>query len=536
MEPRLRYKGFVAADLCWTPGDARWRMRKLLFRACGLLLSTIAVCAGAQTQAPAPPPYTMHVNSRVVLTDVLVTDKNGNPVHGLPETAFGIFDNGQPQRISSFTEHTGEENPPAEQADNTLVHTNAYLRHPPPALDAILIDITTIHIVDQMYLADQLHRFVNGLPPGALLAVYARVGDYAVPLQDFTSNHTLLNAAVSKAIPRLQQPGSWAATDIETLDQMVRLLARFPGRKDLIWFSGGSSLALMIDAGEVPMVNMRPLYDELERTRVAVYPVDARGLTTWNSGGQMYQHMMMQEAADATGGHAFFNNNGLKDIASRIVGSSSDFYTLTYSPERVKFDNKWHKVSVKVEGQHYRLSYRRGYFDDGSNVEVPPPGARQRLSADGTRLPGPPEPLAAQIIFSASIAPGPDLPPGVAPPPVGPANLPVRKKGDTTYEIRYTLPANAFTQQASAAGPQLLIGTGVLGVNTLGEMVARQVSAERVILDPDKWRADPNGNVSFQQSINLPRGDDLLTVLVWDGATGRFGVVQMPVTVPKHGR
>jgi hypothetical protein len=36
-----------------------------------------------------------------------VTDKNGNPVHGLPQSVFHIFDNKQPQVIASFEEHAG---------------------------------------------------------------------------------------------------------------------------------------------------------------------------------------------------------------------------------------------------------------------------------------------------------------------------------------------------------------------------------------------------------------------------------------------
>ncbi len=35
-----------------------------------------------QNQAPANQPYTIQANSRVVLTDLTVTDRKGNPVHG----------------------------------------------------------------------------------------------------------------------------------------------------------------------------------------------------------------------------------------------------------------------------------------------------------------------------------------------------------------------------------------------------------------------------------------------------------------------
>lgn len=489
--------------------------------------TAVAPTAAGQGQAP----YTLHVNTRVVLTDVTVTDKHGNPVQGLDRSAFHIFDNGQPQQIASFVEHTEQENVAANEPRNPQIHTNAFLRHAPPALDAILLDLTTIHIVDQMYLAQQLHKFIDAMPPGALLSIYARVGDFAVPLQDFTADHALLHAAVRKAIPRLQQPGSWAANEMDTLEQMVHLLAVYPGRKDLIWFSGGSNLALMVDAGALPSnVNMQPIYDDLERTRIAVYPVDARGLTVSEPGAMPFQHIMMAETAEATGGRAFYNNNGFREIASRIVGSSSDFYTLSYSPQQVKFDDRWHKVKVTVEGQSYQLSYRHGYFDDGSNITPPSAPGRKVLTANGetrtkftdlakdpivfwTKV-RPQEEASAKTLVLASNAP-PLTPP---------------RKNERTYDLEYILPAADFLQPD---GRYAVVQTGVLAVNTLGRPVASQLKTFKLGIDAEKLKEHPQGTIRFDEQMNLPVGQEFLTVAVWDEASGRVGTMEVPVTVAK---
>ena len=68
--------------------------------------STLAVCfiltfvhgSHGQTQSgtgttPSQRGYTIQTGARVVLTDVTVTDKSGNPVRGLPVSAFHVFDN-----------------------------------------------------------------------------------------------------------------------------------------------------------------------------------------------------------------------------------------------------------------------------------------------------------------------------------------------------------------------------------------------------------------------------------------------------------
>ena len=95
----------------------------------------------------------------------------------------------------------------------------------------------------------------------------------------------------------------------------------------------------------------------------------------------------MSDVAQATGGQTFFNNNGLKEITDHLLESDDSFYTLTYSPDDLRFDNKWHKVRVEVDGAPYQISYRRGYFADGSAREKDPPGrARTRLLWNGEKL------------------------------------------------------------------------------------------------------------------------------------------------------
>jgi hypothetical protein len=64
-----------------------------------MLLSAAAI---AQT-SPALPQYTIRSETRVVLTDIAVTD---NPVHGLRAADFGVLDNKLPQKIASFEEHS----------------------------------------------------------------------------------------------------------------------------------------------------------------------------------------------------------------------------------------------------------------------------------------------------------------------------------------------------------------------------------------------------------------------------------------------
>ena len=56
----------------------------------------------------------MHVDAREVIVDVLVTDSDGKPVHGLQQSDFTVEENGHPQTIRSFYESATAMGPPSK--------------------------------------------------------------------------------------------------------------------------------------------------------------------------------------------------------------------------------------------------------------------------------------------------------------------------------------------------------------------------------------------------------------------------------------
>jgi VWFA-related protein len=251
-----------------------------------LFLSSEALVLPTQSQdqstAQTPPDqstYTFQTNTRVVLTDVTVTDANGNPVHGLPQSVFRIFDNKQPQVIASFEEHAGLPAATLQSASTAGVYSNDYLLHLPAVLNIVLIDIANIDMADQMYLNYELTKFLNEQPEGQPLAIYLRAGSGCFLVQNFTSDRKLLLDAVHKAIPRFPPHGREYLSDFDTLRQLVFSFRQLPGRKNVLWFSGGSTRFLIPDA--IPLQDdaaWRDLYDQLDQERIAIYPIDARGL------------------------------------------------------------------------------------------------------------------------------------------------------------------------------------------------------------------------------------------------------------------
>jgi len=506
-----------------------------------LLLSSSFFTASAQSQPQnqpsANPPYTIQVSSRVVLTDVTVTDRKGNPVHGLPESAFRVFDNNKPQGIATFEEHTGT---PAAKMEPAAMrageYSNDYLLHLPPVLNVVIIDIANLRITDQMYLNYELTRFFEEQPEGQPLAIYLRAGNGCFLVQDFTSDRALLLAALHKAIPRIPPTGREYLSDIDTLHQIAAYLSQLPGRKNVLWFSGGSTLYLRDDAELYDDPAMwRALYDELEQERIAVYPIDARGLTTYSSLSMFAQQSLMNETARATGGQAFYNSNGLTEITDRVLNSDGSFYTLTYSPHDLHFDNKWHKVRVALNEEGYQLSYRRGYFADGSPGGAEQPqktGTRTRLLPDGEKVQVPAT-RSLPIIFHARALPASD-------PAVGSAtklavSIPALppKKGNVPFSVRYSLPVDAFTRQTVDGQSAVIFGVAAVVLNRDGRAVDAHAERVTMTLNEDVARLHPDIPLAFDQQLNLKKDDQYLYLAVWDTTSGRLGTLQIPLQVPK---
>ncbi len=503
-----------------------------------LLLPMLAIAPfGTAQSSQAPPrpapdqsPYTFQVNTRVVLTDVTVTDGKGNPIQGLTRGDFELFDNGRPQKLSSFEEHTEQRTAPGEfEPAGARVFSNDFDVHPPPVVNILLIDTTTITLVDQMYLYEQLTQFVRDLPPGEPVAVFSRAGPVTVPLQSFTTNKQLLKTAIREAVPRIPIPDYWRRTGYDTLRQIASYVSQVPGRKNILWFSGGSN-ALLSPVPEATMPR-QPLYDMLEKQRIALYPIDARGLTGLAVGFGMWmgaQQMLMAQDAEATGGHAWYNTNGLADAALQVLNTDGDYYTLTYTPNNLLQDGKWHKVAVKLRGHkgHCQLSYRRGYYDDGENDATPEPKIRTLLRTDGSRVQVPNN-RSRPIVFQATVSQGgaeslADIP---AKPP---------KKGETAFRIHYTLPASSIVPEVVNGNTGTdVIGAAILALNRYGEPIARTAGNTTFRVNETRIHADPSATLTFDQQVNLPHGEDYLDIALWDTITGRVGMLSVPITVSK---
>lgn len=491
----------------------------------------------AQSQTTPQTGTTLRVYTRLVQLDVSVTDAKGAPVHGLTRASFHVFDNKRPQSISTFEEHIPDPRAwsSSEPADGS-VHSNDFMVHPPPTSNVLLIDTNTVEIGEQIYLYDQLKRFIQTLPSNEPVAICHHWGDYTLLLQDFTADHDLLLAALRKAIPRLQVPGHETYSDLDTLKQIETYFGEIPGRKNVLWFAGGSNLVLFRDPSGAEMQydhDFRPVYDRLEADRIALYPIDARGLFYTGVVPRhaldmrlLDQQSLMKGMAIATGGRAFYSNNGLRQIASQIVADDGSYYTLTYSPDDVHLNSKWHRVKVAVDEPSFQLSYRQGYFDDGlSSAASPKRGSRELLRKNGTTELVP-DTRNEAIIFKAQALPAKDSPPAMIgqlpnPPERGP------KRGEITYTIHYVVPLKDFRQVNTEKG-KIKVGAALLAFDQYGDKIGSLSQTLSLSFNAADLRSE-GSEITFDQSVNLRKGENYLYLVIWDPESRRVGSLEFPL-------
>ena len=422
----------------------RWWVRH------SLLLMVLSFCASsllAQTGTNEPAASLPTFQSKVseVLVDVVISNAKDEPVSGLAKKDFEVLEDGKPQTISLFEEHKRLRIKPAKLPP---MPPNVYTNFPPlkatDSVNVLLLDALNTQVSDQSYVRAQLTRYLKTVQPGTPLAVFVLTSRLRM-IQSVTTDSALLLAALNKqklesgpqqsakllsgaeddansvytaevmnnlvgetdlALTAMAPRGfatmaqnkldTRVQTTLQALQQLARYLGGFPGRKNLVWFSGSFPISVFPDLNAADAFQgVRQFGGEVQRTatlltlaQVAIYPIAAEGLVSdsqfaananrigetralqtspdFGDGGKRNaNYESMETLADDTGGKAFYNTNGLDNALARALNYGSHYYTLSYSPNNKKMDGKYRRIQVKVSGK-YKLAYRRGYYADNA--------------------------------------------------------------------------------------------------------------------------------------------------------------------------
>jgi VWFA-related protein len=392
-----------------------------------LLAPGLARPQTAKTPPPTHPPdepLVIHAYTRLVQLSV-VAERKGHPVNDLKKEDLVVYDDGKEQNIAYFSAE-----PPAAVPSHPLppnVFTNRFdvKGEDPGTVTIVLFDALNTDGMDQVRVRDQVLRFLQALKPQDHVAIYALTTNLLM-LHDFTQDVDALVAAAKTFSPRQTamydaskqghpdfsklggDPKMWAnfqqhlsAADqsvawqavVDRAERTAAALAEIaqhaygiPGRKSLIWVSGGFPLQLInrvignpsaIDAS-IPQ-NLNDAVEALNRTNLAIYCVDAHGVEfdpgmgvsnrTYRARQDSQAFFARQDTrdflrslADATGGAAFYGTNDVVNAMRRASDDGRFAYTIGFYPDHRHWDGKYHHLKVRIVDEHAHLRYRRGYF------------------------------------------------------------------------------------------------------------------------------------------------------------------------------
>ncbi len=506
---------------------------------------------------------------RRVIVDVVVSDSLGRPVPGLTANDFKISEDGKPQTIRSFDLHdfdpVSDSLPklPAELPVNTFLNVPSGPERGP--LYVLLLDLLNMEIEDQPVARKQVMEFIRKKPLGTRFAVYV-LSDRLYQVQGFTENRNLLAQTLDPGNPHSRIPKIFLNAGnfrpyISTpaiLGRIGEYLADLPGHKNLIWISGSfpSSIMASSESSEALSVSdqIRQATDTLARARIAVYPIDVRGVVATapfagkagtagaNAGMQSDAtvnalHMTEDEIASATGGRAYHDSNDIADEMAAATETGGRYYTLTYSPSNANYDGKVRHIRIDLEKRGYQLEYRRTYFGTADAMKKTAPREKPLSSElEPFEMSHPADslypnlqhgaPIAHQLLFRASFR---TLSPAAKATHEQLANLAASADGQAkekekprhdlklqTYQIDYTIAARYPLLEIAAAA-----------YDEEGKILNSEI--QRVIEEGALFPEVKEGGAIYRvrQKFDVPVNASTVRVAVRDVATDNVGALEV---------
>jgi len=347
-----------------------------------LLLALLPAFTPAQDTTPL-----VRSNTRVVLLDVVVTDRSGNPVRALHQSDFTILEDGKPQQISSFE-------PPAS-SDSAVLTTS------PRTI--ILLDELNSTFADLSYARDQILVFLaqHNLEqtPTALMALNLRG---ILMLEDYTLDANVLKEKLTHLPLALLNPPDGqvqqakiqehAQTSIDSLVEIARASLGSSYNLNIVWVTSGMAGGLK-DTGRADGTRhaLDRLADLLMRARIRLYSIDPSGvhplpvtvvatpagdkLTISNkmagakTNDDLALHGTAYEADEflnrltsMTGGHAYYMRNDIEIALSEAVHGGAANYSISYSPQNGDFNGEYRKIEVRTSTEGTTAHTRLGYY------------------------------------------------------------------------------------------------------------------------------------------------------------------------------
>ncbi len=341
-----------------------------------IVIAALLFLAGVS--ACAQPTAVIRTETRVVLVDAIVTNKQGEYVRDLSAKDFRIWEDNKEQTIQSVSLEQGS--------------ANTRPRY-------LVLFFAGMSATDQLQSRQTISDFVDAnAQENRKMAVVSYGGELRID-QNFTDDAGRLKEGVSRAISSGLAAGTANSVSLDTLRALETLatnLRVLPGRKIIVLLSGG------LQQSSFQKSELLAAMEACNKSDVAVYPVDVRPLSSQMGNKNDVRSasegatpapgirvrgldQLQGDARDAevnapepatgsqqilfalangTGGFVIPNFTELQRGLQRIGEEQAEYYTISYappdSPSGAKADD-CHKLRVKVDRSGTAIRARTNY-------------------------------------------------------------------------------------------------------------------------------------------------------------------------------
>ncbi len=331
------------------------------------LLPSISLAQGnAQEAAPAHP--------APLQLNVVVAPNSGEPVANLPQSAFTVLDNGQPQTIAGFRAVSGK-----EAATEVLI-----------VVDSVNIRYTQL-AYERQQLADFLKQNNGQLPFPTSLVLLSDTSLEATP---FTTDGNGLSKTLQDKTIGLRDlrrsSGFYGAQErldisLKGLSQILAKASEAKGHKIVLWISPGwpllSGPGIDISARQADGIfgEIVGFSTNMHRANVTLYSIDPLG--TQESVGRTfyYQEFLkgvgkpsqaqlgdlgLQVLAVQSGGLALSSSNDVRGLLAKAMRDTTAEYQITLPPptSAPDGDHGYHRLEVRVAQPAAKARTDQGFY------------------------------------------------------------------------------------------------------------------------------------------------------------------------------